>query len=485
MTHTFLSVPKAPSDAERAALERAGVHVLARDASGEGRTLDGRHELLRCSAHLADDVRAVRERQAIPWVLVEQPSDLAAADAAGAGVWLRGLEAAGPVGDTSALVLIRAAAGARRSWVVEGLGERGQAAALAVGAAGIVLDGPLWACAGQLELDGVRTGRDTRVIGEATGHRVRVLSRGRPEAIALDGAPTARVLGALRSGELLAAPQSIGACVAHRGEPLLDAALALRAAIVERSAAARAHHGLREDPLGTGAAVVQGPMANVTEQPGLAAAVLAAGGLPFCALGALRSDGAAEVLHRFSSLARWGAGVIGFDVMPHRDDHLRAVAATGPRPVILAGGSVVLAQRVAAMGLEPWLHTPDAVLVEAALQAQLPAVVLEGHEAGGHVGPITSVGLWEECLARVEVAAHHPLVVLAGGIGDAVSAAFAAAMSAQAHAVGSPIALQAGTAFFFTHEIVESGQIPLAYQEAALAAEHTELVGATVNLPLR
>ena len=61
------------------------------------------------------------------------------------------------------------------------------------------------------------------------------------------------------------------------------------------------------------------------------------------------------------------------------------------------------------------------------------AVVLEGHEAGGHVGALTSAGLWEEALDGLEDLADQPrLVVFAGGIGDAASAAFAWAMAADA-----------------------------------------------------
>ena len=64
-------------------------------------------------------------------------------------------------------------------------------------------------------------------------------------------------------------------------------------------------------------------------------------------------------------------------------------------------------------------------MVEHALDAKLPALVLEGSEAGGHVGSLTSLGLWEDALARIEASPHRPLVVLAGGIGDAASAAIA------------------------------------------------------------
>ncbi len=421
------------------------------------------------------------------WTRCSSPTAVRAAADRGASLWLVGQEAAGAVGDSTALVLIRAAMATGRPWVVEGLGERAQAACLALGAHAAVLDGPLWGCANQLDLTGVRSGRATVLLGEAHGHRVRVLSRGRPEVLQLADASPEALAQALANGRLQPAPQSIGSSGPFHRRPVADAAAAYLAAIEDRRDACRDTHPLASDPFGAGSLVVQGPMANISEAPHLARAVRDAGGLPFCALGALTPNRAADVLAHHVGLDRWGAGIIGFDVMPHRDAHLQAVVAVSDahRPVILAGGSIPLAERVMAMGLEPWLHTPDAAMVEQALKAQLPALVLEGSEAGGHVGSLTSLGLWEDALARIEASSHRPLVVLAGGIGDAASAAIAAAMAARIHAAGCPVALQAGTAFFFTHEIVEGGQIPLAYQEAALAAHTTELVGATVQLPLR
>jgi len=421
------------------------------------------------------------------WTRCGSPAEVRAAAARGNSLWLVGQEAAGAVGDSTALILIRAAVASGRPWVVEGLGERAQAACLALGAHAPVLDGPLWGCADQLDLTGVRSGRATLVLGESHGRRVRVLSRGRPDVLQLATASPDAIARALATGRLQPAPQSIGSSGPFRGRPIVEAAAAYLAAIEARRDACRDNHPLASDPFGTGSLVVQGPMANISEASHLARAVRAAGGLPFCALGALAPHRAAEVLARHVDLDRWGAGIIGFDVMPHRDAHLQAVvdASDAARPVILAGGSIPLAQRVMDMGLEPWLHTPDAAMVEQALQAGLPALVLEGSEAGGHVGSLTSLGLWEDALARIEASPHRPLVVLAGGIGDAVSAAIAGAMASRIHAAGCRVALQAGTAFFFTHEIVEAGQIPLAYQEAALAAHTTELVGATVQLPLR
>ena len=77
------------------------------------------------------------------WYEVRAPDDIAGAGP-DEGLWLRGAEAGGPIGDATALTLIRAATAAGRRWVAEGLGPAASAAALAVGAAGIVIGPAVW-----------------------------------------------------------------------------------------------------------------------------------------------------------------------------------------------------------------------------------------------------------------------------------------------------------------------------------------------------
>lgn len=414
-----------------------------------------------------------------PYREVGSVAEVHAAAADGAHLWLRGLEAAGPVPATTALILIRAAVQTGRPWVAEGLGPGASAAAVALGAAGVVLGPELWLATGtalpdtlRAQVAAARSGRDTRILGALQGQRARVLARGSVRA---------------------PVPQSLA--TARRHEGLAPATILDRiVAGIEAHQRSLSTTPLSSDPLGCGRPLVQGPMAHVSEGTELALAVAAAGGMPFAALSALEPSAARRVLRAWAQRvpSPWGVGVIGFDVMPHRDAHLDAIAALGergPAAVTLAGGSVALARALMDRGLRPWLHTPSAALVEAALSAGLPAVILEGHEAGGHVGQLTSLGLWEEGLA---VAAEHvrrggapPLVVLAGGIGDAISAALAAALAAPAAALGVQIALQLGTALLLTHEIVEAGQITGLYQAQALSVSETVLVGSSVNLPLR
>jgi acyl transferase domain-containing protein/NAD(P)H-dependent flavin oxidoreductase YrpB (nitropropane dioxygenase family)/acyl carrier protein len=485
--HLFVALPGEWPDTVVEALGRSGALRL-----GVG------HRQVELGPDLAGELGRCRAEGVTGWAVVRSPADVEQAAAHGAHLWLAGYEAGGAtVSCHTALTLIRAAVTTGCPWVVEGLGLRGMAAALAVGASGVVVGPQLWATrnsplpeATKAALADARSGRDSILLGDGRS-RVRVFGR------TAQAAQRARRLAPVDAASLLEgwtqdpevpcpAPASVADASLFVGMGTLEAFERLVAILADRVAAARRVPATDQDPLGTGQPVVQGPMANVSEGTALSVAVARCGGLPFAALGALRPDEAVAVLRQHATAGHpWGVGVIGFDVMPHRDAHLEAVARLErpPSAVILAGGSVALAIKVRDMGLRPWLHTPSRPLAASALAEGVP-IVLEGHEAGGHVGMLSSATLWEEGLAAAE-ARGSGLVVLAGGIGDAVSAAFAFAMAAEAVEAGVELALQAGTAFFFTHEIVEGSQITSAYQASALSAVETVLVGESVRLALR
>lgn len=421
-------------------------------------------------AAFADACRAVG---ATPWAIVGTPAEVDRLRGTGCQAWLRGYECEGPIPSSTGLVLLRAAVRAGVPFCVDGLGVRAMAASIAAGASAVAVGVHLWSYA-DLD-DTVRTalrgarGRDTLVRGELEDHRVRHLVRG-PATIE--------------------APQCVAEFDRWAGRASAEDALTeLRERIDALVAAARSSRRSAADPLGSGKPVVQGPMANVSEGPGLLTAVADAGGTPFIALGALDGERARDMLRAASQAARgrpWGAGVIAFDGAPHRDVHLALCAEHRVPHVILAGASAELARRVQASGPRAWLHTPSARLAGMALAEGVSGVVLEGHEAGGHVGAQTSAGLWEESLDALEGQPREErrLVVLAGGLGDAASATFAWAMAAGAPA-DVDVVLQAGTAFLLTHDVIEHRQLTPTAQRAALSASETLLVGSSANLPLR
>lgn len=426
------------------------------------------------------------------WAVVHDLIELRAARAAGAKLWLRGLEAGGAVGDTSALVLASAADGA--PWVAEGLGPAAVAASLAVGAAGWVLDVPLWLAsdaplhpAHRGPLGAARSARDSELRGELGGRRARVLARG-PLAgrLAAESNPNAAFESwPVREDAPVPAPQSLAAW----GPPAASSVAALadaRARVAAARAALPRHPLAGPGPLGTRRPLVQGPMANVAESADFARAIAAVGAMPFCALGALRPERARALLEAFSEAMQgpWGAGVIAFEGQPHLDAHLRLCLELRVPVVTLAGASPARVRACRVLGLRVWAHAPTGELAARLLEAGAEGVIFEGHEAGGHVGATTSLGLWEEGLAAT-AAWPDRLVVLAGGIGDATTAALAAALAAPACAQGRRVVLQAGTAWLLSHEAAETGRATHELLEAAFGAERTVLVGSSAGLPLR
>ena len=477
-------------DEEVAAATLAGAVVNSRPVSGPVLTREPRRARPGDHVVLPDPSRAaeVSSLGAHAWVRAETPGQVRAAAEAGASIWLVGLEAGGRSSGFSTLILLRSVPSGV-PFVVTGLGVRGMGAALRAGASGVVLSAETWSLEGapihahQRDLlAGVSTGRDTAVI-EKDGHHSRVLARG----AAFQGltTPPATFDGWWQNPALpIPAPQSVGRSFG-------SASLSELVHEIRETVAARADLPIQSvldaDPLGAGTPIVQGPMANIAEKTGLACAVAEAGGIPFAALGALRPAQAEEVLRDFAqdlSGHPWGVGIIGFEVMPFRDAHLDLAVAHNPSVITLAGATPSFAAAAQARGIPVWMHAPSARLVEQAVRAGIQGVILEGHECGGHVGQLTSVGLWEEGLA---IAENHPdtTVILAGGIGDRASAVFAASMAAEFHRRGGRVLLQSGTAFLLTDEARSAGQVTPIYQELALAAEHTVLIGSTVNLPLR
>lgn len=412
------------------------------------------------------------------WVRCRTVADVRLAGSRGIGVWLCGSEAGGKVGRTTTLVLIRAlyAINPKAKWVAEGLTAGARAASMAVGAAGMVLDSQLWFTTDSPIPEDIRAlARRVRArertwtnVGGAVGHRL------------LHHAPT---------DTIIPFPASLTESAKVDGTRAQVIRKLRRDAQTRMEQIRRFHaHTADADPLNTGTPIVQGPMANISEGAALPRALSAAGVQPFVALAAMRPHEAERLLAEVEDVERCGAGLIAFDVAPHRDAHVDALVQAGPRPVIIAGGTPQFAKTLALKGLEPWLHTPSSTLAKLALRAGVRAIVLEGHEAGGHVGKLSSATLWDEAMSAICSDDRIPgngLIVLAGGIGDAVSSAFAAAIAAPARAAGHRVALQVGTAWLMTKEAVDGGHITPQYQSLAAHAEGTVLVGESVGLPLR
>ncbi|MFE9452971.1 SDR family NAD(P)-dependent oxidoreductase [Streptomyces sp. NPDC006739] len=482
----------------------------------------------------ADAARSVGELPPDCRVLVEVTDLAQAREAARAGVHgliARGGESGGRVGELSTFVLLQQlladgelSESSLPVWACGGIGPRTAAAAVAGGAAGVVLDSQLAllaesrlpepTAAALRSLDG----SETVVVA---GHRV-LRRRGpdTPRPPADDPGAVAALLGAqdLRT-QLLPAGQDafLAARFAERWGDTRRTLREMRAAIREtlaptarevpgeaRSAAAaeagREGGGPGPGPgsalrpgagmsraLGTRLPVAQGPMTRVSDQAAFAAAVAEDGALPFLALALADGERARAMLTEARAALGgrpWGVGVLGFAPEEVRNAQLDAVRELRPSHAVIAGGRPAQAQALERAGIATFLHVPSPGLLRQFLDAGVRRFVFEGSECGGHVGPRASFPLWEAQLAVLEdfladtdqETAGRLEVFFAGGVHDARSAAMVAALAAPLTARGAAVGLLMGTAYLFTEEAVARGAIQPLFQWQVVTATATALL---------
>ncbi|WP_238175933.1 type I polyketide synthase [Kribbella albertanoniae] len=392
-----------------------------------------------------------------------------AAHAGAHGLIARGNEAGGRVGELSTFVLLQRLLAdeqiALPIWACGGIGPRTAAAAVAGGAAGVVLDTQL-ALLAEADLPVEITSAISALDGSETtlidGRRV--LSR---PGVALDGPPLPVGQDVFLAARFQAAWSTVGAAV--RG--VRDAVLA----IVDAA-----------EPAGlSGIPVVQGPMTRVSDQPNFAAAVSGEGGLPFIALalsGPEQTRALLEATRDALAGAPWGVGVLGFAAEEVKAAQMDVIRAVRPSHAIIAGGKPAQAAALEEVGISAFLHVPSPGLLKQFLRSGARKFVFEGAECGGHVGPRNSFPLWEaqigvieDFLATSKDAADLQLL-FAGGVHDERSAAMVAAMAAPLTAAGSAVGVLMGTAYLLTSEAVEAGAVLPLFQQQVLAAERTDLL---------
>ncbi|MBE1574145.1 type I polyketide synthase [Amycolatopsis roodepoortensis] len=355
-------------------------------------------------------------------------------DAGASGLVAKGAEAGGSDLTTFVLLqrLLERFGEGVPVWAYGGIGPRTAVAAIAGGAAGVVLDG-------------------------------------------LGLFPEADVPDADRV-ELARADDGLSAMLENRFE---DAESAVRSVVRSLAvpAAIPADQGERLcRTLGTRLPVVQGPMTRVSDQPGFAAAVAANDGFPFVAVATANGAKTAELLGRTAEALGdrpWGAGILGFVPEDLRVEQLAAIRAARPRCVLIAGGKPAQAKALEADGIATFLHVPSPILLRQFLDAGIRRFVFEGAECGGHIGPRSSFVLWEQQLDVLrERGADDVEILFAGGIHDARSAAMVSAMAEPLTGIG----VLMGTAYLFTEEAVTHGAITGTFQDRVLDA------GSTVTL---
>jgi len=171
--------------------------------------------------------------------------------------------------------------------------------------------------------------------------------------------------------------------------------------------------------LGTEYAILCGAMSWVSER-NLVSAISNAGGFGVIACGAMTPDLLDTEITATKALTGKPFGVNLITMHPMLFDLIAVCARHGVSHVVLAGGIPPKGSvdAIKAFGAKVLVFAPTLALAKKLLRqrdgAGADALVIEGSEAGGHIGPVATSVLAQEFLP--ELSAEH-VVFVAGGIG--------------------------------------------------------------------
>ncbi len=462
------------------------------------------------SSDILPGLATIQQAGRTAWAEVTSREAASQAERVGAlGLILAGHEAGGFVGDDSSFTLLQAVVERVRIpvWVRGGVGPRVAAGCVAAGATGVVLDGAvLLSRESSLPREDRAwvecwDGAESRIFGPSNGPQIRAVAA--PNSPLLDRLIAAGSTGGLAWDATVRA--DVGWKPGQAWPVGQDAALAENLAraypslgdlvrAVDRAIERQDRTAVELSPLGIGSPlalahgttypILQGPMTRVSDVVEFADAVARGGALPFLALAMLRGPEVEALLLRAKVTMAdqpWGVGLLGFVPPELRQEQTAAVLAARPPFALIAGGRPDQAQELDQAGITTYLHVPSPGLLNQFVRAGGRRFVLEARECGGHVGPQSSFVLWEQALDVVDRAVAAGAVasdfhlVFAGGIHDARSARFVAALAASVAKAGVKVGVLLGTAYLFTTEAVATGAIVERYQTEAVRCGRTVL----------
>ncbi|MDY0222618.1 MAG: SDR family NAD(P)-dependent oxidoreductase [Desulfobacterium sp.] len=220
--------------------------------------------------------------------------------------------------------------------------------------------------------------------------------------------------------------------------------------------------------MGTVYPFIQGAMSWITDVPEFALNVAHAGGLPTIALGMMDAETLDKRLgHLPKTMGShpYAVNFIALSENPFKNIHLAWIKKHRPRFVVIAGGDLSPIRELLECGIEVMYIAPDEALLRLALKAGVHYVILEGYEAGGHVGTHSTLTLAQMVLGMKQSSPSlfgNCRVILAGGIFNRETAFMAAMLEADA--------IQMGTAYLSCREIIETGALTPLYQRMILTS---------------
>ena len=200
--------------------------------------------------------------------------------------------------------------------------------------------------------------------------------------------------------------------------------------------------------------ILQGGMAWVATAE-LAAAVSEAGGLGIIGAGNMPADFVKREIDKAKALTARPFGVNIMLLSPYVDDVVDVVLAAGVQVVTTgAGNPGKYLDAFRRIGTKVIPVVPSVALARRLERLGVDALIAEGHEAGGHIGELTTMVLVPQIADAVSIP-----VIAAGGIADSRGIAAALALGAEA--------VQIGTRFVCASECTAHDN----YKRAIIAAE--------------
>ena len=205
--------------------------------------------------------------------------------------------------------------------------------------------------------------------------------------------------------------------------------------------------------------IIQGGMAWVSDAK-LAAAVSEAGGTGIIAAG---GRDASYVRDQIRTAKKLTANPFGVNVMlmaDNKDEVVEVICEEKPAFVTLgAGNPIPFFKKFDEAGIKKIPVVPNAKLARRVEDSGADAIVIEGMEAGGHIGTITTMALMTQVIPLVSIP-----VIVGGGIADGRGLAAAFVMGAAG--------IQMGTRFL----IAEECSVPHNYKRKLIEAGDTDSV---------
>lgn len=166
--------------------------------------------------------------------------------------------------------------------------------------------------------------------------------------------------------------------------------------------------------LGTPLSLLGGAMTWVSD-PALVSAISNAGGLGVLASGAMSPEMLEEVILETQKKTHFPFGVNLIVMHPQLEDMMQVCCCAGVSHVVFAGGLPTKEQidTVRAAGSKVITFAPSFALGKRLVRNGVDALVIEGNEAGGHIGPVSTSILAQEILSEM----RDVPVFAAGGIG--------------------------------------------------------------------